>query len=242
MDFCIISSEKRRTCHWPEGNPFDKKGWEWWGQVAWQGPASRELRGTARSQGWALTWGDLAMQGWRSGLKMVIKVSHSPVSSQQVHSNEANVRRRWGGQSVWQAYGQGSTRVGTDTSTMAGPPAWRQLSKEGEGNPCAEAFLHVPQHVSAQHIISHPALGACRQNPCKGEESAWGPAVPLKVRMALCTQFEPCMTYSRDGMLMFCGAGSFLLWRLCVTDNPRDYFQQVNLKQFINQLQANNQR
>lgn len=96
MDFCITRSENRRTCHWPEGNPFDKKGWEWWGQVAWRGPASQELRGTARSQGWALTWGDLAMQGWRSGLKMVIKVSHSPVSSQQVHSNEANVRWRWG--------------------------------------------------------------------------------------------------------------------------------------------------
>lgn len=96
MDFCITSSENRRTCHRPVGNPFDKKCWEWRGQVARWGPASQEPRGTARSQGWALTWGDSAMHGWRSGLETVVKVSHSPVSSQQVHSNEANVRWRRG--------------------------------------------------------------------------------------------------------------------------------------------------
>lgn len=180
MDFCIISSENRRTCHWPEGNPFDKKGWEWWGQVAWQGPASRELRGMARSQGWALTWGDLAMQGWRSGLKMVIKVSHSPVSSQQVHSNEANVRRRWGGSicvaGLWsRKYQSGHWHIYNGRT-----PSMKAAFQGRRGESLCWGFLARPPACISSAHYQPPSPGSMQTKPLQGGRKRLGSCCTIK--------------------------------------------------------------
>lgn len=127
-------------------------------------------------------------QQWNQQLRVL---SYSLVSSQQVHRDELDRRRRQGVSlcvrlRVGGARDQAQTELRCSCNVGVRASVWKQLPKEGEG-PLCWGFLACPRTPTR---ISQLALGADSKPPCKGRESAQRPA---NRGIALCAKFESCI-------------------------------------------------